>query len=97
MLTRVWDGLHLLHISPNELTFLFIILLSILILLFVFIFLGISAFALGGTFGTVINSMIPCMAGMGVGGQSPLDFKGDEWMNKLKETADKVMEMIEAI
>ena len=94
MLTRVWDGLHLLHISPSELIFLLSTLLLILLMLFMFIFLGIAAFALGGTFGTVINSMMPCMAGAGVGGQSPLDFNSDEWSTKLKEIADKVMDMI---
>ena len=30
-----------------------------MILTFVFVFLGIRAFALGGTFGAIINSIIP--------------------------------------
>ena len=93
MLNRVWEGLHLLRISPVELIILLSTLTIVLLLLFVFIFLGISAFALGGSFGTVINSMMPCIAGLGVGSQSPIDFHGEEWVNKLKEIADKVMEM----
>ena len=42
-------------------------LIVILLLLFVFIFLGISAFSVGGTFGSIINSIFPVLAGVGVG------------------------------
>ena len=97
MMNRVYEGLHLLHISQTELVFLLITLIIILLLLFIFIFMGIAAFALGGTFGTVINSMMPLIAGAGVGGQSPIDLKSDEWGTKLKEIADTVMDMIGSI
>ncbi|EWS74829.1 phage head-tail adaptor family protein, putative (macronuclear) [Tetrahymena thermophila SB210] len=40
-------------------------LILILVLLFVFIFLGIQAFTLGGTFGAIINSIIPMAAATG--------------------------------
>ena len=36
-----------------------------LLLVMVFILLGVKAFALGGTFGAVINSLIPASAGAG--------------------------------
>ena len=32
-------------------------------MLFIFIFLGIQAFALGGTLGSIINSILPIAAG----------------------------------
>ena len=41
------------------LTFGIIYLGIILILLLFFIFLGIKAFSIGGTFGSIINSIIP--------------------------------------
>ena len=41
------------------LTFALFYLGIILILLLFFIFLGIKAFSIGGTFGSVINSIIP--------------------------------------
>lgn len=34
--------------------------------MFAFIFVGIAAFSLGGSFGSVINSIIPLGGGMGV-------------------------------
>ncbi|KAL4475110.1 hypothetical protein ABPG74_001806 [Tetrahymena malaccensis] len=40
-------------------------LVVLLILLFVFIFLGIQAFTLGGTFGAIVNSIIPMVAASG--------------------------------
>jgi hypothetical protein len=50
------DGL---GISTGVLTIALIYIAVILILFFCFIFLGIKAFALGGTFGSVINSLMP--------------------------------------
>jgi len=47
-----------LGISKELLIFGVIYLSVILILIFVFIFLGIQAFALGGSFGAVINSLM---------------------------------------
>jgi hypothetical protein len=52
-------ALDFLGISPSLLTISLIFLAIVLLLIFVFIFLGIQAFALGGTFGAVINSMLP--------------------------------------
>ena len=52
-------ALDFLGISPALLTISLIMLAIILLLIFVFIFLGIQAFALGGTFGAVVNSMLP--------------------------------------
>ena len=52
-------SLETLGISSGLLTIALITLSIVLLLLFVFIFLGIEAFALGGTFGAIINSFIP--------------------------------------
>ena len=88
------EGLHLLGVSTSQLIFLLVMLIIILLLLFVFIFLGIAAFALGGTFGTIINSMMPCLAGVGVGGKMPIDFNSDEWNKKLKDIVEQVTQII---
>lgn len=39
----------------------------VLLFLFAFIFVGIAAFSLGGSFGSVVNSTIPLGGGMSVG------------------------------
>ncbi len=52
-------SLNILGISPGILTITLIYLGIILILFFCFIFLGIKAFAMGGTFGSIINSLMP--------------------------------------
>lgn len=51
-------SLEALGISKELLIFGIIYLAVILLLIFVFIFLGIQAFALGGGFGSVINSLM---------------------------------------
>lgn len=53
------QALLLLGITPEILTGVLIRLTILLLLLFVFIFLGIKAFAVGGTFGSIINSLFP--------------------------------------
>ena len=46
---------------------IFSVLLLVLVLLFVFIFLGVQAFAIGGTFGSIVNAILPIAAGLMVG------------------------------
>ena len=58
-------SLEKLGISPGLLAIALGTLALILILLFIFIFLGIKAFAIGGTFGAIINSIIPMAAASG--------------------------------
>jgi len=58
-------SLEKLGISPALLALALAMLIIILILLFVFIFLGINSFAVGGTFGSIINSIIPMAAAGG--------------------------------
>ena len=52
-------ALDFLGISPGLLTISLVFLSVVLLLIFVFIFLGIEAFGLGGTFGAIINSILP--------------------------------------
>ncbi|KAL4474821.1 hypothetical protein ABPG74_001517 [Tetrahymena malaccensis] len=58
-------SLEKLGISPAILFMALGTLVVILILLFVFIFFGINAFAMAGTFGSIINSLIPMAAASG--------------------------------
>ena len=51
-------SLESLGISKEILIFGVIILAIILVLTFIFIFLGIQAFAIGGSFGAVVNSFM---------------------------------------
>ncbi|EWS74828.1 phage head-tail adaptor family protein, putative (macronuclear) [Tetrahymena thermophila SB210] len=62
---KISMSLQKLGISPALLALSLGTLILILVLLFVFIFLGIQAFTLGGTFGAVINSIIPITAATG--------------------------------
>ena len=55
---------------------------------FVFIFLGIAAFAAGSTFGAVINSFIPVVAGGGLKQKKEID---------PKEKAGKVAKKVEVL
>lgn len=76
---KTFMSLEKLGISPALLALALAMLIIILILLFVFIFLGINSFAVGGTFGSIINSIIP-MASAGGATSSQEDKK-----DKLKE------------
>ncbi|EAR86318.2 phage head-tail adaptor family protein, putative (macronuclear) [Tetrahymena thermophila SB210] len=72
-------SLEKLGISPALLVLALGTLIVILILVFVFIFFGINAFAMGGTFGSIINSLIPMAAAGGVAGSQ------ENKQKKLKE------------
>jgi len=51
-------------LSKIRLIYIFAFALLVLLILFAFIFAGISAFAItGGSFGSIINSAFPCLAG----------------------------------
>ena len=52
-------ALEMLGLSMEQLIIILIQLIIMLILLLIFIFVGIKAFALGGTFGSIINSSFP--------------------------------------
>ena len=75
--------LEALGISKSMLMVALVSLVIILLLLFVFIFLGIQGFAVGSSFGSVVNSLLPMGAGAGVGGG-----KDEE---KEKKTSDETV------
>ncbi|KAL4483285.1 hypothetical protein ABPG72_007927 [Tetrahymena utriculariae] len=82
-------SLEKLGISPALLAISLGTLIIILILLLVFIFLGIKAFALGGTFGSIINSIIPAAATSGAASSSSNkkdSLKEDNIKGVMKET-----------
>ena len=54
---NIQQALQMLGITPEILAFVFIQLVFLLLLIFVFVFIGIKAFALGGTFGSIVNSI----------------------------------------
>lgn len=56
-------SLEFLGISPTMLTITLILIAFVLLILFTFIFLGIESFAVGTTFGAIINSLLPLVAG----------------------------------
>jgi hypothetical protein len=89
------EGLFLMGASPALLITFMITLIVILVMLFVFIFMGIYAFSVGGTFGSIINAIIPTIAGFGIGSQSPINIKDSEWANKIKEIADEVIHLFQ--
>jgi len=76
---NLWATMQQMGITPEILAAILIRLIILLLLVFLFIFFGIQAFALGGTFGAVVNSSFPAAAGAGVGKKS------DDDTEKMKE------------
>ena len=91
---RVGEALNILGLSRGQLIFLFIMLTIILLLMFGFIFVGIAAFSIGGTFGSIINSILPVSAGVAVSKQAPIDLNGKEWLRKLENAVNEVRQII---
>ena len=56
---QLFAALNSLGITPEILYATLVYLLFILLIIFSFIFLGIQAFAIGGGFSAVINSILP--------------------------------------
>lgn len=88
-------SLDILGISPALLTIALIYIGIILILFFCFIFLGIKAFALGGTFGSVVNSLMPMAAGAGADGGSK-DKESATNDDKVKGSVSKSKDIIQS-
>jgi hypothetical protein len=86
--------LQLLGITEEQLAVLLIILILLLILLLIFIFVGIAAFALGGSFGAVINSLFPMMGGGAMGKKSDSDEQktSPDSLNKTVQTAVAIIQ-----
>jgi len=84
--------LDVMGLSVATLAKIFIVLVVLLLGFFAFIFLGIAAFKTGTTFGTVINSILPCTAALGIGYNSQLDT--EDIMRKAEIYVEKVIAMI---
>ncbi len=90
------SALEILGLSTTQLIMIFVTLLVVLLLLFVFIFLGIQAFAIGGTFGSIINSLLPISAGFTVGKKKDVDEKEEEKKaSKAYEEVDHILQVEE--
>lgn len=70
----------------------FVFLLTLLLLLFLFIFIGIKAFSIGGTLGSIVNSVLPVIAGIGVGWKKSVD--REQKKEKAKKAAEKADQII---
>ena len=79
------QALQLLGITPEILTAIFIRLILLLILIFIFIFMGIKAFAIGGTFGAIINSLFPAGTILFIILSNILFKAGGIWLGKKKD------------
>ena len=62
-----------LGITKSILIAVVIYLAAILLLILAFIFVGIKAFTVPGTFGSIINSILPMAAGFGVDRKNKID------------------------
>ncbi|EWS74831.1 phage head-tail adaptor family protein, putative (macronuclear) [Tetrahymena thermophila SB210] len=91
-LKKISMSLEKLGISAALLALSLGTLILILILLFVFIFLGIQAFTLGGTFGAIINSIIPMAAASGTAAS-----QDDKTQNLNEKSIKNVVKEIEQI
>ena len=80
-----------LGIATNQLTLWFIILVVILVLLIIFIFFGVSAFSVGGTFSSVVNSSLPVGAGVGVSRKTPLPTDSNSFTKRIRSVVDKIL------
>ncbi len=72
----------MLGISAFQLIVIFILLVIILLLLFAFILWGVTAFAFGGNFGALINSLLPIGSGVGLSQKSTDDPNSKEFSSK---------------
>jgi len=80
-------------LSVGKLVAIFVALVLLLLGLFAFIFLGIAAFKTGNTFGTVINSILPCAAAAGLSTKKGVD--KDETESKSGQVVKKTLENIQ--
>ena len=87
--------LKLLGISTGWLVLIFTGLTAILLLLFIFIFLGVSALSLavGGTFGSIINSILPIASGAALMQKKETDPESDKQnAEEAVQESDKILQ-----
>ena len=54
------SALEMLGLSTNRLIILLVGLVLLLGLIFLFVLMGVKAFTVGGTFNSIVNSILPC-------------------------------------
>ena len=59
------DALTIMGVTPAKLLMFFLAGLGILLFFMTFIFCGIAGMTTGSEFGAVVNSLLPCAAGVG--------------------------------
>mmetsp|Transcript_10945 Transcript_10945/g.1701 ORF Transcript_10945/g.1701 Transcript_10945/m.1701 type:complete len:107 (-) Transcript_10945:51-371(-) len=64
-----------------------------LIVFFVFILVGVSAFSIGGSFGSVVNSLLPVVSGSALTKPQALQFT-KKTKEELKEIIDKIKHIL---
>jgi len=87
------DALDEVGMSYGALLKGFLGVVFILLMIFAFIFLGIAGFSNGGSFGAVVNSLLPISSG-GILGSKKEDIEGK--MKKVEEITDKVVDLLES-
>lgn len=92
---NILQTMQLMGITSEMLTAIFIALVILLILILTFIFVGIQSFAIGGTFGAVINSIFPVVGGVGLGKQSdnPKEKLADD---SIENNVDKALDITQS-
>jgi len=80
-------------ILPSQMYLTLASLAVMLLIIFLFIFFGIAAFTVGGSFSAVINSLLPMVSGVAVGGKDKkADPKNDEKIAKaIQESIKSVL------
>ena len=85
------NALNLLGLSTGDLVWMLVISVLFLLLLFVFIFIGVTVFASTSSFGAVINSALPALAGLS------LSLKKDDQDKLLRSLKAVVKKIIKAL
>lgn len=80
-------------ISPEIMYWGLFFAVLILLSVFIFIFLGVSAFAIPGTFGAVVNSAFPMMGG-GAVSKSGKDNSASAELGKVKKAVENSLNII---
>ena len=86
------DALSSVGLTFGNLVSVFIAAVSLLAALFAFIFLGISGLTEGSEFGAVVNSILPCAAGLG----AALSQRRDNSNYDLKQVVKSVFKKMRA-
>ena len=82
-------GMDLIGLSKVQVIITLVFLVAVLVALLVFILLGMHAFTPGGIFNSLINSLIPICAGVGVGRRGP-NYKEDALKSKIQDYSELI-------